>query len=203
MGKTSLANTFAEFLKSPTKAPKPVLTEGTPLRYTKVMELYDGLSIGMRKNISVEVTDHARNVKLVKLKVAPAEENESTSQTKVGNTSSSGTVGKGKSKPSKAPLSAPVKEGKRKRIKKMFASLFTGAPHEISADEENAREENKTGEDSDIEDNKTPDETSTVEGDASEDNKTRVKLIDLGGHSATTVLVLLSNFSVKIARSLS
>ena len=180
-----------------------MLTEGTALRYTKVMELYDGLSINKKKNISVELSDHAPNVKLVKLKVSPVEDNESTSQTKVGNTSSSGTVGKGKSKPSKAPPSAPVKEGKRKRIKKMFASLFTGAPDEISADEENAREENKTGEDSDIEDNKTPDETSTVEGDASEDNKTRVKLIDLGGHSATTVLVLLSNFSVKIARSLS
>ena len=174
-------------MKSPTKAPKPVLTEGTALRYTKVMELYDGLSIDTKKNITVELSDHAPNVKLVKLIVTPAEEikDRDTSQTKVSNSSSSGTVGKGKSKPSKAPPSAPVKEGKRKRIKKMFASLFTGAPDETSADEENASEENKTVEDSDM-----------------EDNKTCVKLIDLGGHSATTVLVLLSNFSIKIARSL-
>ena len=176
-----MANTFAEFLKSPTKAPKPVLTEGTPLRYTKVMELYDGLSIDTKNNISVEVTDHARNVKLVKLKVTPAEDNEDsdTSQTKVGKTSSSGTVGKGKSKPSKAPPSAPVKEGKRKRIKKMFASLFTGAPDETSAVEEDASEDNKSGEDFD-----------------SENNKTHIKLIDLGGHSATMVLILMSKFSV-------
>ena len=144
-------------MKSPTKAPKPVLTEGTALRYTKVMELYDGLSINTKKNISVELSDHAPNVKLVKLKVSPAEENEDrdTSQTKVGNTSSSGTIGTEKSKPSKVMPSAPVKEGKRKRMKKMFASLFTGAPDETSADEENASEENKTVEDSDMEDNKT------------------------------------------------
>ena len=172
MGKTSLANTFAEFLKSPTKNPKPVLTEGTPLRYTKVMELYDGLSINTKKNISVELSDHAPNVKLVKLKVSPVEDSEDrdTSQTKVGNTSSSGTIGTEKSKPSKVMPSAPVKEGKRKRMKKMFASLFTGAPDETSAVEEDAGEDNKTGEDFD-----------------SENNKTHIKLIDLGGHSATMV----------------
>ena len=145
------------------------------------MELYDGLSINTKENVSVEVTDHAPNVKLVKLKVSPAEENEDrdTSQTKVGNTSSSGTVGTGKSRPSKVMPSAPVKEGKRKRMKKMFASLFTGAPDETSPVEEDASEDNKSGEDFD-----------------SENNKTHIKLIDLGGHSATMVLILMLNFSI-------
>ena len=117
MGKTSLANTFAEFLKSPTaESTKPVLTKGTPLRYTKVMELYDGLSIGMRKNVSVEVTDHAPNVILVKLKLAGASSSEDTDS----------------------------------------EDDFEGGPSRESSNE---------------------------------DNKTHVKLIDLGGHSATMLVL--------------
>ena len=70
MGKTSLANTFAEFLKNPTKAPKPKLTEDGSLRYTKVMELTEGLSINHKKSLSVQLNDLAPKsprVKLVKL----------------------------------------------------------------------------------------------------------------------------------------
>ena len=155
------------------------------------MELYDGLSINTKKNISVELSDHAPNVKLVKLKVSLAEDSEDrdTSQTKVGNTSSSGTIGTEKSKPSKVMPSAPVKEGKRKRMKKMFASLFTGAPDETSAAEEDIIAPFNE-EDSDSEDNKS------VENFDSEDNNTHIKLIDLGGHSATMVLILMLNFSI-------
>ena len=71
MGKTSLANTFAEFLKSPTEDSKPVLTKGTDLEFTKVMQLYDGLSVNQKKEIEVQVEDLPRNesVKLVKLKM--------------------------------------------------------------------------------------------------------------------------------------
>ena len=54
MGKTSLANTFAEFLKSPTKHSKAVLTKGTDLEFTKVMQLYDGLSVNQKKAIEVQ-----------------------------------------------------------------------------------------------------------------------------------------------------
>ena len=70
MGKTSLANTFAEFLKNPTKVPKPKLTEDGSLRYTKVMELTEGLSINHKKSLSVQLNDLAPKsprVKLVKL----------------------------------------------------------------------------------------------------------------------------------------
>ena len=80
------------------------------------MELYDGLSIGMRKNISVEVTDHAPNVILVKLKLAPASSSEDTDS----------------------------------------EDDFEGGPSRESSNE---------------------------------DNKTHVKLIDLGGHSATMLVL--------------
>ena len=105
MGKTSLANTFAEFLKSPTERSMPVLTKGTDLEFTKVMQLYDGLSINQNREISVQVEDLPRNgsVKLVKLQMDRDEEN--------------------------SP-SEPKKEGKRKRFKKMFNSWFTRAPDE-------------------------------------------------------------------------
>ena len=70
MGKTSLANTFAEFLKSPTE-PMPVLTKGTVLEFTKVMQLYDGLNINQKKDVVVKVEELPQNgsVKLVKLKM--------------------------------------------------------------------------------------------------------------------------------------
>ena len=72
MGKTSLTNTFAEFLKSPTERPIPVLTKGTDLEFTKVMQLYDGLSVNQKEEIVVQVEDLPQNgsVKLVKLKMA-------------------------------------------------------------------------------------------------------------------------------------
>ena len=76
MGKTSLANTFAEFLKSPTGRPKPVLTKGTDLEFTKVMQLYDGLSIDQNKEHSVQVEDLTPHVKLVKLKTAQPDSKE-------------------------------------------------------------------------------------------------------------------------------
>ena len=129
MGKTSLANTFAEFLKSPTGRPIPVLTKGTDLEFTRVMQLYDGLSVNQAKDFVIQVEDLPRNgsVKLVKLKMDEEE---------------------GKK----------VKAGKRERFKKIFTSLFT------RADESPSRIEN--------------------------DNKSDVqlKLVDMGGHSATMVL---------------
>ena len=130
MGKTSLANTFAEFLKSPTaERSKPVLTKGTDLEFTKVMQLYDGLSVNQKKEIVVQVEDLPRNgsVKLVKLKM-------------------------------------PKKEGKREHVKKMFSSWFTRAPDESSLRSEN--------------DNK---------------NDVQLKLVDMGGHSATMVLASAVN----------
>ena len=72
MGKTSLANTLETFLKSPTKSPESWswLSENHPeLLCTQVMQLYDGLSINNNEEeLAVEVGDHAKNVKLVKLK---------------------------------------------------------------------------------------------------------------------------------------
>ena len=127
MGKTSLANTFAEFLKSPTEDSKPVLTKGTDLEFTKVMQLYDGLSVNQKEEIVVQVEDLPQNgsVKLVKLKM-------------------------------------PKKEGKREHVKKMFSSWFTRAPNESSL-----RSENK--------------------------NDVQLKLVDMGGHSATVVLTTAVN----------
>ena len=76
MGKTSLANTFAEFLKSPTERPMPVLTKGTALEFTKVTEFYEGLSINQNKDLSVQVEDLTPYVKLVKLAKANADSKE-------------------------------------------------------------------------------------------------------------------------------
>ena len=85
MGKTSLANTFAEFLKSRTEGSKPVLTKGTDLEFTKVMQLYDGLSVNQKKEIKVQVEELQRNgsKKLVKLNEtsdAETSDNESPSK---------------------------------------------------------------------------------------------------------------------------
>ena len=85
MGKTSLANTFAEFLKSPTEDSKPVLTKGTDLEFTKVMQLYDGLSVDQKKEIKVQVEELQRNgsIKLVKLnETSDAETSDNEKDTK-------------------------------------------------------------------------------------------------------------------------
>ena len=132
MGKTSLANTFAEFLKSPTEGSKPVLTKGTDLEFTKVVQLYDGLSVNQKKEIVVQVEDLPRNgsVKLVKLEM---------------------------DREDVTGPSVDQKAGKRKRIKKIFTSLFTRAPNE--SESENDKK-----------------------------NDVQLKLVDMGGHSATMVL---------------
>ena len=68
VGKSSLANTFASYLRSPKDIPTPVLTQDNPdLQCTKVMELFDGLSINMTRDLSVQVKKLTPRVKLVKL----------------------------------------------------------------------------------------------------------------------------------------
>ena len=145
MGKTSLANTFAEFLKSPTGRPMPVLTKGTDLEFTKVMQLYPGLSIDQNKDRnSVQVEDLTPNVKLVTLKMAHAENQED------GASSSS------LSSPA-AIERASSKQGKQIRV-----------PGETS-DDEKSDDETNSGKDS------------TATG-------LQLKLVDMGGHSATMLL---------------
>ena len=68
VGKSSLANTFARFLKNPKDDPVKVLTKDNPdLLRTQVMELFDGLSINKMKDLSVQVEELTPSVKLVKL----------------------------------------------------------------------------------------------------------------------------------------
>ena len=77
MGKTSLANTLETFLKSLTKSPESWswLSENHPeLLCTQVMQLYDGLSINSKEELTVEVEDHAQNVKLVRLNIPESPE---------------------------------------------------------------------------------------------------------------------------------
>ena len=153
MGKTSLANTFAEFLKSPTGRPMPVLTKGTDLEFTKVMQLYPGLSIDQNKDLSdrtsVQVEDLTPTVKLVTLKMAHAENQED------GASSSS--------------LSSPAssKQGKPIRV-----------PGETSDDE--------TSDSETSDDEKSDDETNS--GKDSKATGLQLKLVDMGGHSATMLL---------------
>ena len=149
MGKTSLANTFAEFLKSPTEDSKPVLTKGTDLEFTKVMQLYDGLSVDQKKEIEVQVQELPRNgsVKLVKLKMGKEEEEEDFT-----------------SSPSE-----PQKAGKRERFMRVFTSVFTRARTNPNQ------------------------ETPAPENDNKDD--VQLKLVDMGGHSATVVLTTAVNSS--------
>ena len=68
VGKSSLANTFAEYLRRPKDIPTPMLTQDNPdLLCTQVMQLYDGLSIDKMKDLSVQVEELTPSVKLVKL----------------------------------------------------------------------------------------------------------------------------------------
>ena len=69
LGKSSLANTFARYLRHPKDIPTPMLTQDNPdLLCTQVMQLYDGLSIDKMKDLSVQVEELTPSVKLVKLK---------------------------------------------------------------------------------------------------------------------------------------
>ena len=68
VGKSSLVNTFARYLRHPKDVPMPVLTQDNPdLLCTQVMQLYDGLSIDKMKDLSVQVEELTPSVKLVKL----------------------------------------------------------------------------------------------------------------------------------------
>ena len=239
MGKTSLTNTFAEFLKSPpTERPIPVLTKGTDLEFTKVMQLYDGLSVNQKEEIVVQVEDLPQNgsVKLVKLKMAQEEVTSSFPLTSSANkgkmahtedsegassfqqsvvtttekTSQASPANQGTGSPTSktsnkekiaqsedsegtssfpqsvlttektsqasptnadptsktsgptfgeaASTSVSQKVGKRERFKKFFTSLFTRGP------ESPPRSENDN------------------------ENDVQLKLVDMGGHSATVVL---------------
>ena len=132
MGKTSLANTFAEFLKSPTE-PMPVLTKGTVLEFTKVMQLYDGLNINQKKDVVVKVEELPRNesVKLVKLKMG--NEDDETSDNWI-------------------------------------------------TDNETTDNESSDGE--------TPNAESPLRSEKDNKNDVQLKLVDMGGHSATMVLTI-------------
>ena len=68
VGKSSLANTFARYLRHPKDIPTPMLTQDNPdLLCTQVMQLYDGLSINKMKDLSVQVEELTPSVTLVKL----------------------------------------------------------------------------------------------------------------------------------------
>ena len=68
VGKSSLVNTFARYLRHPKDVPMPVLTQDNPdLLCTQVMQLYDKLSINKMKTLSVKVEELTPSVKLVKL----------------------------------------------------------------------------------------------------------------------------------------
>ena len=252
MGKTSLANTFAEFLKSPTERSKPVLTKGTDLEFTKVMQLYDGLSVNQKKEIKVQVEELPRNgsVKLVKLqmgqeegkrdvtsssplassavtetslstnkeKMIQAEDIEGTRSSKPSVlTTEASPATEGMSKSSKPTFegrsspTVPQKAGKRERFKKIFTSLFTRANAEtLLADEEDKEKEESEDDiertnpnqetpapgdasddetsDNDSENETSHDETSDNESENGNKNDVQLKLVDMGGHSATVVL---------------
>ena len=237
MGKTSLANTFAEFLKNPTEDSKPVLTKGTDLEFTKVMQLYDGLSVNQKKKVVVQVKDLPRNesVKLVKLKMdqeeskkdvtrssplaSAAETSSSTNKEKMAQTGTSSfqhsvlpteaspanegteslmsktskTTFEGNSSPS-----VSQKAGKRERFKKMFTSLFTRAPDKTLLANEEETEKEEPEDDVDFR-NPNQEKPARAPGETSDDespsrsengnkNDVQLKLVDMGGHSATIVL---------------
>ena len=49
VGKTSLVNTFIEFIKNPTVPPQTAITRDGPERFTKVMKLHEGISFDCKE----------------------------------------------------------------------------------------------------------------------------------------------------------
>ena len=190
VGKTSLANTLESFLKSPTKSPESWswLSENHPeLLCTQVMQLYDGLSINSKEEVAVEVGDHAKNVKLVKLKTSRAEEVTDSSQ------SAYQTTAKPESKPEVSAdkgetPSVPKNVSKRQQL--VLPSWLTGkevsTPKTLKAKTSKGPDKLSAA----IEDS---DEEKDLSTDRLNDNRTQVqvKLVDLGGHTEM-VLVIVS-----------
>ena len=101
-----------------------------------------------------------------------------------------------------SPL-VPQKAGKRERFKKIFTSLFTRANDETLLADEEKRKREETEDDVETTDPdqekatdapgeksaRAPDEKSDDKSPARDENKNDVqlKLVDMGGHSATVV----------------
>ena len=159
------------------------------------MQLYDGLSINnSEEELAVEVKDHAQNVKLVKLKSVQAEEDTNNSQALPP------TSAKPESKPEvpvdkeKAP-SVPIKVSKREQLKRILPSWLTGKDKEVpipgSPETKTSKGPDnlavtKEGSDSDEEKDHSIDQLN-------DNNKTQVqvKLVDLGGHTATMLVIVV------------
>ena len=125
MGKTTLANTFAEFLESPTESLEWKLTEGTDHEFTKVMELHD-LSINQNRDLSVQVKHLTPHVKLVKLAKADADSKEDgTRSSSLSSTAAIETTSSKQGKPKSVPGET--------------------SDNETSDDETNSRNDNKAG----------------------------------------------------------
>ena len=192
VGKTSLANTLESFLKSPTKSPKSWswLSENHPeLLCTQVMQLYDGLSINNNEELAVEVGNHAQNVKLVTLRSAQAEEDTNNSQALPPTSAKPELKPEAPVDKEKAP-SVPSAQGRW-----ILPSWLTGKDKEVPIP---GSPETKTS--------KGPDNLAvTKEGSDSDEakdhsidqlndnNKTQVqvKLVDLGGHTATMLVIVV------------
>ena len=192
VGKTSLANTLESFLKSPTKSPKSWswLSENHPeLLCTQVMQLYDGLSINNNEELAVEVGNHAQNVKLVTLRSAQAEEDTNNSQALPPTSAKPELKPEAPVDKEKAP-SVPSAQGRW-----ILPSWLTGKDKEVPIP---GSPETKTS--------KGPDNLAvTKEGSDSDEakdhsidqlndnNKTQVqvKLFDLGGHTATMLVIVV------------
>ena len=192
VGKTSLANTLESFLKSPTKSPKSWswLSENHPeILCTQVMQLYDGLSINNNEELAVEVGNHAQNVKLVTLRSAQAEEDTNNSQALPPTSAKPELKPEAPVDKEKAP-SVPSAQGRW-----ILPSWLTGKDKEVPIP---GSPETKTS--------KGPDNLAvTKEGSDSDEakdhsidqlndnNKTQVqvKLVDLGGHTATMLVIVV------------
>ena len=154
------------------------------------MQLYDGLSINNNEELIVEVGDHAKNVRLVKLKTSRAEEVTNSSQSAYPATA------KLESKP-EVPVdkgevpSVPKKVSKkRQHLRKILPSCLTGK--EVSTPE-TLKTKTSKGPDKLSAAKEDSDEEKDLSTDRLNDNKTQVhvKLVDFGGHTAM-VLVILS-----------
>ena len=157
-----------------------MLTKGTDLEFTKVMQLYDGLSINQNKETLVQVEDLPRNecVKLVKLKLDESEED--------------GTSSFQSAKPAlKGRLS---QAGKRDRIKKMFASWFKRAPDDTEDNEkEDSGDEIETTSANQRKSARASIDKSSLRSENNKKNNkndAQLKLVDMGGHTATVVLAV-------------
>ena len=159
------------------------------------MQLYDGLSINNNEEeLAVEVEDHAQNVKLVTLKSTQAKDDTNNSQALPPTSAKSASKPEVPVDKEKAP-SVPIKVSKREQLKRILPSWLTGKDKEVSIPGSPETKTSKGPDNQPVtkEDSDSDEEKDHYTEQLNDYNKTQVqvKLVDLGGHTATMLVIVI------------